>query len=394
MSLRRRLADLWQPWRPGHALLVVPLALIVVIAVVDVLAPGDIHLGPLLIVAPAITPAFAGPLLTGLVGALAVAAQAVIAVLRDRDELFSTNHQVQIGALALLSLVIVVFSRQRERRTRQLDRVRSVAEATQRVVLRPLPHRLGPLRIASAYQAADDEAQIGGDLYAATRTAHGTRVLIGDVRGKGLTAISDASVIMGSFREAAHRAGTLAELAFTLEESICRHLAEQTPHLDAEHLDEHFVTALMLDIPDDDPLTQMINCGHPPPLLLNRHGVTALAPLHSEPPLGLCDLPRPRPAVGTFRFGDDDTLLLHTDGVVEARSPDGRFYPLAERAGRWTDSGPEALLHHLRTDLDAHVGGHLDDDAAVVVITRARRVEPGHLLRRGRSGALPAAPHR
>ncbi|MFH8572699.1 hypothetical protein [Streptomyces sp. NPDC017993] len=93
MTFRRRLADLWQPWQPGHALLAIPLGLIVVNSVVDVLAPGDIHLGPLLIVAPAITPGLAGPRMAGLVGALAVAAQAIIGVLRDRDELFSTNHQ-------------------------------------------------------------------------------------------------------------------------------------------------------------------------------------------------------------------------------------------------------------------------------------------------------------
>lgn len=79
-----------------------------------------------------------------------------------------------------------------------------VSEATRRVVLRPLPHRLGPLRVASLYMAAEGEAQIGGDLYAAARVEDSTRMIIGDVRGKGLTSISDASVLMGAFREAAH----------------------------------------------------------------------------------------------------------------------------------------------------------------------------------------------
>ncbi|MFT9472833.1 hypothetical protein [Streptomyces sp. 11-1-2] len=79
-----------------------------------------------------------------------------------------------------------------------------MSEATRRVVLRPLPHRLGPLRVASLNMAAEDEAQIGGDLYAATRVEDSTRMIIGDVRGKGLTSISDASVLMGAFREAAH----------------------------------------------------------------------------------------------------------------------------------------------------------------------------------------------
>ncbi|MFG2891093.1 PP2C family protein-serine/threonine phosphatase [Streptomyces sp. NPDC048248] len=382
MGFRRRLTDLWQPWHSGQALLAIPLGLIAAITVVDILAPGDIHLGPLLIVAPAITPWFAGPWLTGLVGALAVAAQAIIAVLRDQDELFSTNHQVQIAALALLSLVIVVFSRQRERRNRQLDRVRSVSEATQRVVIPPLPHRMGPLRIASAYRAADDEAMIGGDLYAAARTRRGARLLIGDVRGKGMTAISDASVIMGSFREAAHRSATLAEVVVALEASIRRHLTEHAPHSEADELYEQFVTALVLDIHDEEPVAQMINCGHPPPLLLHKHRVTGLHPSQAEPPLGMYDLPRTGLTLDPFPFGDDDTLLLYTDGIIEARSPDGAFYPLAERVAQWTDSGPEALLHHIRADLIAHVGGQLNDDAAAVAIQRSPKLAPGQQLRK------------
>ncbi|MFE1175453.1 PP2C family protein-serine/threonine phosphatase [Streptomyces sp. NPDC058773] len=382
MGFRRRVADLWQPWQTGHALLAIPLGLIVAITVSDVLVPGDIHLGPLLIVAPAITPWFAGPWLTGLVGALAVVAQACIAVVRDPNELFSTNHQVQIIALAALSLVIVLFSRQRERRIRQLEQVRSVSEATQRVVLPPLPHRMGPLRIASAYRAAADESLIGGDLYAATRSGNGVRLLIGDVRGKGMTAISDASVIMGSFRDAAHRTANLAELAATLEESICRHLAEHAPHAEADELFEQFVTVLMLDIPDEGQVARMINCGHPPPLLLHKHHVTALHPRQAAPPLGMCELPRTGLTVDPFTFESGDTLLLYTDGITEARSSDGSFYPLAERIAQWTESGPEALLRHIRTDLLAYVGGQLNDDAAAVAIQRSPKLAPGHQLRK------------
>jgi len=241
---------------------------------------------------------------------------------------------------------------------------------------------MGPLRIASAYRAADDEALIGGDLYAATRTGNGARLLIGDVRGKGMTAISDASVIMGSFRDAAHRADTLAELAASLEESMCRHLTEHAPHSEADELYEQFVTVLMLDIPDEDPVVQMLNCGHPPPLLLHEHHVTALYPCHTEPPLGMCDLPRTGLVVDPFTFEGEDTLLLYTDGIIEARSSDGSFYPLAERVAQWTDSGPEALLHHIRADLVTHVGGPLTDDAAAVAIQRSPRLVHGHQLRK------------
>lgn len=53
-------------------MVVIPIAWIVAVSVVDVLAPPHIHLGPLLVAAPAITPLFGGPWTVGLVAALAV----------------------------------------------------------------------------------------------------------------------------------------------------------------------------------------------------------------------------------------------------------------------------------------------------------------------------------
>lgn len=69
-------------WR-SRALVAIPIAWIVVVSVIDVLAPPHIHLGPLLVAAPAITPSFGGPRTVGMVAALAVIAQTVIGVLRD-----------------------------------------------------------------------------------------------------------------------------------------------------------------------------------------------------------------------------------------------------------------------------------------------------------------------
>ncbi|WSX26056.1 serine/threonine-protein phosphatase [Streptomyces sp. NBC_00984] len=70
----------------------------------------------------------------------------------------------------------------------------------------------------------------------------------------------------------------------------------------------------------------------------------------------------------TFALEPADLLLLHTDGVAEARDPGRFFYPLAERAASQTHDSPQALIHHLRADLLAHVGGRLGDDAAMVCI--------------------------
>ncbi|MCU7825564.1 PP2C family protein-serine/threonine phosphatase [Kitasatospora sp. DSM 101779] len=366
----------------------IPLGFIVLISVVDLASPSDVHLGPLLVVAPAITASFAGAWLTGLIGALAAAAQVVIGIFHGG--LFTANHETQIIALVLVSTLIVLYCRVRERRGRELTRVRSVSETVQRVLLRPLPDRLGPLRLAALYLPAENEALLGGDLYAATRVPGATRVLIGDVRGKGLTAIEDAAQVLGAFRELAHHHTGLPGLAAALDAGFARHLAETAGSAgaaggaggDAGSADaaageddavERFVTVLLADLPDDpvEPV-RMANCGHPPPLLLAEgKPVRTLEAVDSAPPIGLGTLPGAHYRQDAYEVHSGETLLLYTDGVTEARDGGRAFYPLAERAADWGGTAPSALVDRLRRDLLAHVGGRLKDDAAAVAIERA-----------------------
>ncbi|MEU6774045.1 PP2C family protein-serine/threonine phosphatase [Streptomyces sp. NPDC046759] len=359
------LAGLRQLRRANRALLLLPIVLIVVITAVDQLVPEDVHLGPLLVIAPAITASFAGPWLTGLVGFLSVAAQAYIGW--HFGVLFSRNVLVQILALTVLSALSVFFCAVIERRQRQLAQVRSVAEAAQHSLLWPLPERMGSVRIACLYMAAEDEAQIGGDLYAATRVTGGVRVMIGDVRGKGLSAIGEAALLLGAFREAAHRHATLPDLAATLEHSVTRYLADFEPSAEAG---ERFATALLLELPDDDHVVRMISCGHPPPLLLSPISDLTVPGLHPAPPLGITEAGPDAYTIDVAPFEPGDTLLLYTDGAIEARDADGRFYPLETRAAQWNRSGPESLLHHIQRDLLAHARGRLNDDAALVALHR------------------------
>lgn len=368
-------------------LVAIPFVLIAAITAIDVQVPDDVHLGPLLVIAPALTASLAGPRLTAVAGSVAVAAQVFIAAFHGG--LGTSNHVAQIIALAVLSVLVVLVSVARDRRNRELDRARSVAETAQRVLLRPPPRRIGPQRVAWLYLAAEDEAQIGGDLFATTRAAHpSTRVIIGDVRGHGLDSIGEASLVLGAFREGAHRHTALPDLVIALEDSVSRNMEEVADtRLDPG---EHFITALILDLPDDGARAEMINCGHPPPLLLHDDRVTALYTRRTSPPLGVCG-PDPL-AVGPlhtepFTFEPGDMLVLYTDGVVEARSPEGAFYPLAERVAALPASSPDTLLRHLHRDLLAHTGGPPTDDAALLVIERAPSTRTSSGRARRREGA-------
>ncbi|MGW5235472.1 hypothetical protein ACWEQU_25040 [Streptomyces nodosus] len=94
----------------------IPVLLIALITVADIRAPETIHLGPLLVVAPAITTAFAGYRPTALIAVLALRAQSIIMALQSG---LTTNHLAQLVGLTLLSVFAVLVCFVRDRRTEE-----------------------------------------------------------------------------------------------------------------------------------------------------------------------------------------------------------------------------------------------------------------------------------
>lgn len=340
-------------------MLTIALLFILAITLIDLQVPGAVHLGDLLITVPALTSWYASSRVTSLAAIMAVSALMAIFLVRQ------SVHPPQAAALIATSVAVVIARYLTEHGQRKLVQLRAVAEAAQRAILPPLPHRLGPLRLASTYLAAEDEARIGGDFYAAVRTPTGTRLIIGDVRGKGLAAVGIAAHTISTFRDAARRLTTLPELAAYLDSSVRSNASEA---VSPEQTEEAFVTATLLEIPDAEPLVRSVTCGHPPPLLLRAHDVGILEAGQPAPPLGLGALVQTTFHLDTFALRAEDILLLYTDGAIEARNTDGEFYPLAKRLTHQNHRHPTALLNHLRGDLLNHVGGRLDDDAALIAI--------------------------
>ncbi|MFI6516247.1 PP2C family protein-serine/threonine phosphatase [Spirillospora sp. NPDC050679] len=259
------------------------------------------------------------PLCTMLVGALTLACAIPLALLQWRHTPV-VALTVPCGVAAVTAMLAVA-ARRRTHADTVHAALRAVAETMQRAVLRPVPHRLGPVRAQVSYLAAAPQAQVGGDLYDVVNTPFGIRVILGDVMGKGLTAVEKATDVLGAFRELAHLEPTLAGTAQRLDAFLA-----------GNGQDEGFVTALLVEIPLAGGTAELINCGHPPPLVLSGGRVAFADALPPDPPLGLLGMVGGCHTSNLLTLGPGDRLLLYTDGVTEARAKlDGRFYPLAER---------------------------------------------------------------
>ncbi|MFF7191119.1 PP2C family protein-serine/threonine phosphatase [Streptomyces sp. NPDC008222] len=341
---------------------------IAAVPVADRFLPPDIHLAHLLVIPLALAAAFADTRRTAVTALLALGALVVAGA--ERRALTTENVLVQMLSMVLFSALLLIATRLRQQHQRQLVMVRQVSEAAQSVLLRPLPRRAGAVSLASTYVAVETEARIGGDLYALVRAPGAIRLIIGDARGKGLGAIGDIETVLGAFRFNAHRHSTLSGLASALEFDVRWDLGQRHRGNPDEWPGERFVTAAVLEIPDDQPCARLISFGHLPPLLLHSGHVTPLEVSVPAPPLGLGALTETEYTPVTFRFAPGDRLVLYTDGVTEARDCIGSFYPLVERVTAWADQPPDALVRRIGADLRAHTGGPLADDMALIVLQR------------------------
>lgn len=348
-----------------------PLLMLVGITMIDFNTAGEFQMITWVVLVPGIAAAICG-----------VWGTAVFAVLAQLDYLladasYPNRYQSGLpdfilvgigGVLAVLACMV------RVRGERRMLHMRDVADTTRRTVLRPLPPDWGGLEHAGVYLASDVEARVGGDFYDIQPGPHGTRVLVGDVQGKGLAAVEAAAALLGTFREAAYHEADLTTVADRLEVRMVRHRRHITA-LGREE-GERFATAVLLGFPDDDPgAVDAIVFGHEPPLAVGPDGVRHLPPGEGLP-LGLGELTADGPPpVTRVPLAAGETLLLTTDGVTEARDSDGLFYPLAAEV---TDAvaadpriaEPHRLVAFVRDGTLRHCGGRLADDTTVFAVRR------------------------
>lgn len=333
-----------------------PALVAALVVAADLIVGRDHSVSTLVMISPLLASSLLGALPTAGYGLLAVA---VWASLGQVDGQFAAPESrsavvVRLVGIVVASVIAVVAATARVARETRLTRIERVADVAQRAILLPVPEVLGPVRIAARYESSAPYAAVGGDFYAAMPTPYGTRVLVGDVRGKGLDAVQLAAEVLGAFRERAAEQADVAALLERLHTAASRRTGPGD-----------FVTAVLVQITDTGQLSA-VTAGHPPPVLGHAGGARLLEFDRIRPPLGLPGHAEPI----TVSLCAGDVVLLYTDGATEARRPgDRRFRDVAELLDDATvDADPARLVDRVFRGLYGWTAHHLDDDVAVVAL--------------------------
>ncbi|MEU1198736.1 PP2C family protein-serine/threonine phosphatase [Streptomyces sp. NPDC005813] len=347
----------------------IPFALALLVLGIELSPAHFLYTGPVLTATPALAAVTMGP--KGTLSAACLALAVSVTTATHNHAWGSQQVYTNLLAILVVSLASVMTSGAiATRRKFELDQVRRIAVAAQDVILRPVPAQLGPVRAASLCLAAETGAQVGGDLYEAVQTRYGVRMIVGDVRGKGLRAMHAVAVVLGAFREAVHYEDDPVEVMNHCAAALQREAAVPGA-FDQEALMEGFTTALMAQVPPDELVVQLVNRGHPPPLVLHQGQIHELVPACPLPPFGLQDLITDSPVRSeSYPFLPGDRLLLYTDGVIEARNRDDSFFALPDAMKGMHADTPQDFLEGLHQQLLHHTEGRLEDDVAMILIDR------------------------
>ncbi|MEU1178950.1 PP2C family protein-serine/threonine phosphatase [Streptomyces sp. NPDC005820] len=382
----------------------VPLVVLAAISFADFNSTGEFRIVSWCVFVSAIAAALCGVWTTALFAVLALVAYVT------SDTAWPSEYREGPADFVLVlvgGVLSVLAASVRVRAERRMLHMMDIAETTRRTVLRPLPPVFGGLDHAAVYLAADADARVGGDFYDIQPGPHGTRVLVGDVQGKGLGAVEAAAALLGTFREAAYHEPDLAVVAARLETRMRRHRLH-TVVLGRDDGDR-FATAVLIGFPARErEVVEVVGFGHEPPLVVSAAGVRPL-PCGEGLPLGLGDLTAPGPALpgladfaaaGAAALGlwdvavpgagapvlrvpvaVEETLLLVTDGVTEARDEAGEFYPLTEEVTGAVRRDPrtalpDRLVTLVREGTLRHCRGRLADDTTIFAVRRTRPEVP------------------
>jgi sigma-B regulation protein RsbU (phosphoserine phosphatase) len=199
-----------------------------------------------------------------------------------------------------------------------------------------------------------------GDFYFTHHTGDRLWFAVGDVAGKGLPAALVMAMIQ---EELEHRILSCATAGCDPATTMQRLHAFLKPLLPVNR----FATAVIGWL-DDDGGVRLVNAGHCPPLIVRADGTIERVG-STGPAVGI--LPFAKWRSTTLTLDDGDSLVLYSDGVIEAAPVGGEELGLCrlEQALAPAEAAEYVAAAVIET-VQAHTNGARYDDLTLVVIRR------------------------
>lgn len=247
--------------------------------------------------------------------------------------------------------------------TARIMRDLALARRVQLGLLPPPNHAIDGWRLGARYEAA---TEVGGDFYDVipVPSRRETLVVVGDVSGKGMAASLMMASLVATFRSLSSVGLPAGELLGRVNDLF--HGSTQA---------SSYATLAALSLGPDGQV-DLYSAGHWPPLLRRARGAAPVA-MESGLPLGLFPGSEYRPT--RLTVSPSDTLLVYTDGAIDAEDARGIDYgperlvrALESADGDSLDALVAACLHDVRQFQDV---GRPKDDLLMVAVRAARAGE-------------------
>ena len=242
-----------------------------------------------------------------------------------------------------------------QRRRQDMD----LAAEMQWALLPPLTFACGGTTVAGLLEPA---YEVGGDCFDYALNGSTLSFAVFDAMGHGLPSSVISGLAVGAYRHARRGAVPLDRLLSHMETAI------------AGLMGDTFVTTLAGELDVRTGSLRWVSGGHPAPVVLRDGSPLPDPEVPGSLPLGLGLLHRGERADPTeLALQPGDRVLLYTDGVVEARSPEGEEFGadrLADLFVRESGSGllPSEVLRRLVHGCLEFQGGRLRDDATLLLL--------------------------
>ncbi|KPC53110.1 fused response regulator/phosphatase [Amantichitinum ursilacus] len=205
---------------------------------------------------------------------------------------------------------------------------------------------------------------LSGDLIAAARTpGQVLYVMLADGIGHGLTAALNVLPLTQPFYSMTEKGYTLSDILVEMNNKVRQVLPVG-----------RFVATVLIAIDEVAGCVEIWNGGMPTVQLLNRAGDVVTHWRSAHLPLGIVPTQSMETATERYYYSEPGTLVAYSDGLIEARAPDGEAFSEGRLLQLLHDTpGPDRLEHFKNTLADHLAGESHHDDISLVMIRFGER---------------------